>query len=148
MNPPFSAALHVQGRVAQADFHHVRSALARLPKGGRLVAVTGHNFPYELLNGAVRFTCAIDGAAYAKHGTTFETRLTVIDKSPETVSPASLPPAQTAAALLARVLENVPPPMEVAGGTGLSPAANSAVLRKIAPAEPTPPPANPAAPAA
>ena len=80
MNPPFSAALHVQGRVSDADFHHVRSALARLPDGGRLVTITGHNFPYERLNGAVRFSCVIDGSAYAKHGTTFETRLTVIDK--------------------------------------------------------------------
>src|SRR3546814_10799601 len=66
MNPPFSAALHVQGRVSDADFHHVRSALARLSDGGRLVTITGHNFPYERLNGAIRFSCVIDGSAYAR----------------------------------------------------------------------------------
>ena len=89
MNPPFSAALHVQGRVSDADFHHVRSALARLSDGGRLVTITGHNFPYERLNGAIRFSCVIDGSAYARHGTTFETRLTVIDKVPDMAFPRS-----------------------------------------------------------
>jgi len=119
MNPPFSAALHVQGRVSDADFHHVRSALARLPKGGRLVTITGHNFPYERLNGAVRFSCVIDGSAYARHGTTFETRLTVIDKAPDDgVSPIMLA-AQSAAELLANVIEHVPPRMKVEGEIGL-----------------------------
>ena len=41
MNPPFSAAAHVEGRVADAAFRHVASALARLAEGGRLVAITG-----------------------------------------------------------------------------------------------------------
>ena len=41
MNPPFSAAAHVDGRVADAAFRHVASALARLAEGGRLVAITG-----------------------------------------------------------------------------------------------------------
>lgn len=133
MNPPFSAALHVQGRVAQADFHHVRSALARLPEGGRLVAITGHNFPLDKLNGAVRFTCVVDGSVYYKHGTTFDTRLTVIDKSLETASPPVLPRAENAAELLARVVESVPPRLEVDGEIGLGTAAKPAVVRKVAP---------------
>ncbi len=133
MNPPFSAALHVQGRVSDADFHHVRSALARLPQGGRLVAITGHNFPVDKLNGAVRFTCVVDGAVYYKHGTTFDTRLTVIDKSLETVSPPVLPRAENAADLLARLIEHLPPRLEVDGEIGLGTAAKVAVARKAAP---------------
>jgi len=109
MNPPFSAAVNVKGRMAEADFQHVRSALARLPEGGRLVAITGHNFPYERLSGAVRFTCAIDGAAYYKHGTSFATRPTVVDKIDECVTPLTLPQAETTGILLAHVLENLRP---------------------------------------
>jgi predicted RNA methylase len=41
MNPPFSVAAHVDGRVADAAFRHLSSALARLAEGGRLVAITG-----------------------------------------------------------------------------------------------------------
>jgi len=43
MNPPFSAAAHVETRVADAALRHVSSALARLAEGGRLVAITGAN---------------------------------------------------------------------------------------------------------
>src|SRR5712691_8691720 len=38
MNPPFSAAPHVDGRAADAALRHISSALARLTDGGRLVA--------------------------------------------------------------------------------------------------------------
>ena len=119
MNPPFSAALHVQGRVSDADFHHVRSALARLPAGGRLVTITGHNFPYERLNGAIRFSCVIDGSAYAKHGTTFETRLTVIDKATDSGVSPIMPTAQSAAELLVNVTLHVPPRIKLDGDVGL-----------------------------
>ncbi len=146
MNPPFSAALHVQGRVAQADFHHVRSALARLPEGGRLVAITGHNFPVDKLNGAVRFTCVVDGSVYYKHGTTFDTRLTVIDKSLQSASPPVLPRAENAADLLVRVIEHLPPRLEVDGGIGLGTAAKPAVVRKVAPIARRPQPVTSAAP--
>ncbi len=150
MNPPFSAALHVQGRVSDADFHHVRSALARLPDGGRLVTITGHNFPYERLDGTVRFTCVIDGSAYAKHGTTFKTRLTVIDKVPDIgVSPPArtkplrrgegpiMPAAQTAAELLENVVEHVPLRMKVDGEIGLGAVKAITPIRR-APAAPRP----------
>src|SRR6202047_3768638 len=43
MNPPFSVVAHVDGRVADAAFRHLSSALARLAEGGRLVAITGAN---------------------------------------------------------------------------------------------------------
>ncbi len=41
MNPPFSAAAHVDGTVAGAALRHISSALARLADGGLLVAITG-----------------------------------------------------------------------------------------------------------
>ncbi|MBF9151683.1 strawberry notch family protein [Novosphingobium jiangmenense] len=93
MNPPFSAALGVETRVADAAFRHIASALARLADGGRLVAITGRNCASDhadwrgsfirLQEGArVVFTAPIAGSIYASHGTTFETRLTVIDKVP------------------------------------------------------------------
>ena len=44
MNPPFSAVAHVDRRMADAALRHVASALARLPDGGRLVAITGAGF--------------------------------------------------------------------------------------------------------
>jgi|10_taG_2_1085330.scaffolds.fasta_scaffold00652_13 hypothetical protein len=138
MNPPFSAALHVQGRVSDADFHHVRSALARLSDGGRLVTITGHNFPYERLNGAIRFSCVIDGSAYARHGTTFETRLTVIDKAPDDGVSPIMPAAQSAAELLANVIEHVPPRMKVEGEIGLGATAKPVVAIGCAPAAPRP----------
>ena len=47
MNPPFSAAAHVEGRVADAALRHISSALARLAEGGRLVAITGANLSPE-----------------------------------------------------------------------------------------------------
>ncbi|MBL8880117.1 MAG: hypothetical protein JNG88_13445, partial [Phycisphaerales bacterium] len=41
MNPPFSVMANVEGRMADAAYRHVASALARLTPGGRLVAITG-----------------------------------------------------------------------------------------------------------
>ena len=74
-------------------FRHIASALNRLAPGGRLVAITGANVGPDMPDwrdafvglqerGRVVFTAAIAGAVYAKHGTTFPTRLTVIDKLP------------------------------------------------------------------
>jgi len=93
MNPPFSAAVHVDRQMADAALRHVGSALARLPEGGRLVAITGagvapdnpawtDSFTRLQEHGRVVFSAAIDGVVYAKHGTTIGTRLTVIDRAP------------------------------------------------------------------
>jgi len=122
MNPPFSAMANVQGRMADAALRHIGSALARLADGGRLVAITGANFApdapawrdaYVRLQerGRVVFSAAIDGHVYAKHGTTFPTRLTVIDKRPSddpTVFPAAPGVASDVATLLAWIAEYVP----------------------------------------
>ena len=123
MNPPFSAAAHVDGRVADAAYRHIASALARLAEGGRLVAITGASFSPENSawaaafarlqeRGRVVFTAAIDGSVYARHGTTTETRLTVIDRIPaenRSAFAASRGMAQDAATLLAWVEADVPP---------------------------------------
>ncbi|MEZ0000718.1 strawberry notch-like NTP hydrolase domain-containing protein [Sinorhizobium fredii] len=91
MNPPFSAGVHVEGRMADAAWRHLGSAFARLAPGGRLVAINGSSlspdnpkwhdaFVRLQERGTVLFSAAIDGSVYARHGTTMETRLTVIDK--------------------------------------------------------------------
>ncbi|MEZ2129768.1 MULTISPECIES: strawberry notch-like NTP hydrolase domain-containing protein [unclassified Sinorhizobium] len=93
MNPPFSAGVHVEGRVADAAWRHLTSAFGRLAPGGRLVAITGSSlspdnpawrdaFVRVEGQGTVLFTAGVDGSIYARHGTTMETRLIVIDKIP------------------------------------------------------------------
>ncbi|RJL07323.1 methylase [Paracoccus aestuarii] len=123
MNPPFSVLANVQGRVADAAFRHVASALARLAPGGRLVTITGASFNPEnptwdrhfrrlQERGRIVFSAAIDGAVYAKHGTTIDTRLMVIDKLPADHPehfPASPGIAPDVATLISWITEHVPP---------------------------------------
>ena len=91
MNPPFSAVAHVDARTTEATARYLRSALARLVPGGRLVAITGAGFAPDapawaetfarLTESAhLVFTGAVSGTAFAKHGTSFETRISVFDK--------------------------------------------------------------------
>jgi predicted RNA methylase len=122
MNPPFSAAVHVDRKMADAALRHVASALARLPEGGRLIVITGANlapdnpvwtqsFTRLQEHGRVVFSAAIDSAVYTKHGTNIDTRLTVIDRVPadDTASfPASPGIACDLPTLLAWVLQHVP----------------------------------------
>jgi predicted RNA methylase len=93
MNPPFTVGAYVEGHVSDAAWRHVSSAFARLCAGGRLVAITGAGLSpenpkwrpaFERLQqqGRIIFSAAIDGRVYARHGTTTETRLTIIDKVP------------------------------------------------------------------
>jgi predicted RNA methylase len=93
LNPPFSAVANVDRRMADAALRHISSALSRLADGGRLVAITGANcapgnpawrnaFVSLQERGQIVFSAAIDGAVYARHGTTIDTCLTVIDKRP------------------------------------------------------------------
>ena len=123
MNPPFSAALHVETRVADAAFRHLSSAVARLADGGRLVAITGANCAPDnkaWRDGFVRlqdkarvvFTATIAGSVFAPHGTSVETRLTVIDKVPAddpAQFPASLGLAPDLATLLRWLIDSLPP---------------------------------------
>ena len=123
MNPPFSAMANVTGKVRDAAFRHIASALSRLAPGGRLVTITGAGFGPDMPawrdsfvrlqeHGRVTFSAVIDGSVYGRHGTTFPTRLTVIDKSPAedpTLFPASPGMAPNVATLLASIADHVPP---------------------------------------
>ena len=143
MNPPFSAMIHVDRRMADTTLRHVSSALARLVDGGRLVAITGANlapdnpawtdaFVQLQERGRVVFSAAIDGAVYAKHGTTIDTRLTVIDKLPaEDTSkfPASPGMAPDVATLLGWVAQHVPARLPIAEEAGVPAVCRPAMSR-------------------
>ncbi|MBN9562504.1 MAG: strawberry notch family protein [Alphaproteobacteria bacterium] len=145
MNPPFSAMANVDRRMTDAAYRHVASALARLTEGGRLVTITGANFGPEAPawrdafirlqeRGRIVFTAAIDGAVYAKHGTTTETRLTVIDKAPAS-EPTRLPPsagiAPDVATLLAWIAGHVPPRCPITTKLRTAPIGNLATPRTV-----------------
>jgi len=129
MNPPFSAVANVDGRTTEATARHLRSALARLAPGGRLVAITGAGFAPDAPawsetfgrlteSSHLVFTGAVSGAAFAKHGTSFETRISVFDKcrggerggiTADLAPPMSVDAHQ----LLARIVAEVPPRLEL-----------------------------------
>ncbi len=133
MNPPFSASPHVEGRFAEAAIRHVSSAFARLAEGGRLVTITGYNVAPD--NPACRdtfirlqekarvvFTATISGKVYVRHGTSIDTRLTVIDRVPAD-DPRTFPPSPGIAADTAQLLEwvsrLVPPRLSVTASSPL-----------------------------
>ena len=141
MNPPFSAVAHVDGRNTEATVRHLRSALARLVPGGRLVAITGAGFVPDAPawaetfarlteSATLVFTGAVSGAAFAKHGTSFETRISVFDKcrggelggiTADTAQTMCADPAE----LLARIVTDVPPRLALAEGTVARPRPSS-----------------------
>ena len=129
MNPPFSAVAHVDGRTTEATARHLRSALDRLAPGGRLVAITGASFAPDAPAWAetfgrltetahLAFTCAVLGEAFAKHGTSFVTRISVFDRCRvgerggitadlvRSISP-------DVASLLSQITTHVPPRLEL-----------------------------------
>jgi hypothetical protein len=128
MNPPFSAVANVDGRTTEATARHLRSALARLAPGGRLVVITGAGFAPDapawaetfarLTQSAhMVFTGAVSGAAFAKHGTTFETRISVFDKcrggeQGGVTADLRQPISPDVAHLLSRITAEVPPRIE------------------------------------
>nr|WP_261370971.1 strawberry notch family protein [Sphingobium sp. B2] len=136
MNPPFSAMAHVDSRMKDVALRHIASAMARLEPGGRLVAIAGAScdphapawreaFMRLQAQGRVVFTAAIDGKVYAKHGTTIDTRLTVIDKVPADDPgqfPASAGMALDTATLLDWVCQFVPPRAPLAARPEVAPA--------------------------
>ena len=145
MNPPFSAMANVSGRMADATYRHIASALARLCDGGRLVAITGASFAPDAPawaaafvrlqeHGRVVFSAAVDGSVYAKHGTTIDTRLTVIDKRPAddpTVVAPSAGSAPDAATLLGWVIRDMPARLPVPASTTAQATLRPAVPRTV-----------------
>ena len=108
MNPPFSSG-GLKSHAAKNDnkygFNHVDSALQALLPGGRLVAILGGGRADDLDGGAslrtgpsghwfhriaqmynVRANVRIAGKEYQKYGTSFATRIIVIDKTGPTPS--------------------------------------------------------------
>lgn len=115
MNPPFSAQANVSKIVSGVDLRHMRSALLRLPIGGRLVAITSRDaMPGDTITafGTVVFTAPLSGKFFQRYGTGVETRLTVIDRT-DTSDAAGISPshgmAQTPATLIELVSEHLPP---------------------------------------
>ncbi len=130
MNPPFSATPGVSGKRPDADLRHIRSAFSTLKPGGRLVAITSANcipntpswpFSASVASGKVTakvvFTMAIDGKAYARRGTSFETRLTILDHSSARIEGTGTLDVKARAAdageLLETIIANVPPRLPV-----------------------------------
>jgi len=129
MNPPFSAVANVDGRTTEATARHIRSALARLAPGGRLVAITGAGFApdapvwaetFDRLTETAHlvFTGAVSGTAFAKHGTSFQTRISVFDKcrggeQGGVTADLRQPMSPDAAHLLSRVTTEVPTRLEL-----------------------------------
>ena len=93
MNPPFTNSPTMHKTDIGVTGRHVISALRCLRDGGRMVAITGHNFApttaplrqaFTRLQqiGTIIHSVPLAGKFYYKHGTSFATRLTVIDKIP------------------------------------------------------------------
>lgn len=161
MNPPFSVAAGVEGRYRDATATHLRSALARLAPGGRLVAITGKGFRPDRPSsagafaamaergGRLVFSAGLSGRAYAKHGTTVDVRLSVFDRMPEGEAGAQATPLglyADPAALLEAVLSELPPRLRAIPAP--APAPRSAIpglVRRPAVARPTAPRPAPAA---
>ena len=131
MNPPFSVTPGIERIRHEADLRHLRSAFSMLPPGGRLAAITSaHRVPEDAAwrdafsgqDARVAFTMAIDGRAYARRGTGFDTRLTVVERT-STHRIDGLPPtrpgvdgqarASTPAALLDALIAQVPPRLPI-----------------------------------
>ncbi len=126
---------HVSGRVADAGFRPYRLGVetGSRPAGGWSrspcqcrpdLADWRDAFVALQARGRVVFSAAIDGAVYAKHGTTFPTRLTVIDKlaaDDPTVFPVSLGMAPDVATLLDWIAAHVPSRLPVSLLVGAAP---------------------------
>lgn len=152
MNPPFSQTAGRMGakKDPMVAARHVEQALARLEPGGRLVAIVGRGMAMGQptyrgwwnkisQNHAVRANIGVDGKVYEKYGTTFGTRLLVIDKVPPTGAKPVTADAQSVDELM-RLLEPIrnerPAPQQAttepsrpdtaAAGEGRRPGASSA----------------------
>jgi hypothetical protein len=94
MNPPFSRDPYSSKRNPNVALKHLRSALLKLASGGRLVGIFPHGLNlerhpevFERLPGKLVASILLDGSYYRHHGTTFDTRLLVFDKTNASIAP-------------------------------------------------------------
>lgn len=98
MNPPFTHSNNSEVVSQRTTYRHIRSALARLQSGGRLVAITLNSFnPFNdtwrnafddlTQESTLSFSVGIEGRTFKKHGTGVDVRLHVFDKHKEPVKP-------------------------------------------------------------
>ena len=114
--PPRRLIVAITGASFAPDNPAWASAFARLQERGRVV-----------------FSAAIDGAVYAKHGTTIDTRLTVIDKLPAddpAVFPTAIGVAPDVATLMGWLADQLPARLPVDPGVAV-PIARPAVPRTV-----------------
>ena len=132
MNPPFSASPGIERIRHHVDLHHIRSAFSMLPPGGRLVAISSaHCVPGDTAwtdafaslapPAQVAFTAPIDGRAYARRGTTFDTRLTVLDRGGERQARVYAGARVNDAAHLLDVVTSTVPARRPISGTSVEP---------------------------
>ena len=160
MNPPFSRSAGSSKLAVGADLRHVAAAYRALRPGGRLVAITAANrdpsaggwrqaFPSRQPAPDVLFTSPIAGRLYRSRGTTFETRLTVLEKPGETArgTVAIAEPAESAEDLLTAALKALPARLPLGDADAARPRAQGAARRrrKSPKAPPSPAAAEPAA---
>jgi len=144
MNPPFSATPGVDRGRRDADLRHVRSAASMLPPGGRLVTITSAHCVLSdavgRLNPPARciFTLGLDGSAYARRGTGFDTRLTVLERGDgPAVELDGTARAENAAELLDAVIAQVPPRRPIAPAPAPAGPARDLFGKPVEPKPPT-----------
>ena len=142
MNPPFSASPGIERIRHHADLHHIRSAFSMLPPGGRLVAISSaHCVPGDAAwldafasldpPAQVAFTASIDGRAYVRRGTSFDTRLTVLDRGGEKHAQIyASHPVRDAGHLLDVVTGTVPARRPISG-TSVEPVAGADLFGQV-----------------
>ncbi|PSF30079.1 methylase [Aphanothece hegewaldii CCALA 016] len=82
MNPPFSSIYKTQRKDSRIFHKHLRSALLRLQKGGRLVILSPGILDYTLYKeiASCIMSVGISGKLYQTHGTNIDTRIHIFDK--------------------------------------------------------------------
>ena len=143
MNPPFSRSAGSSKVASGTDLRHMAAAYRALRPGGRLVAITAANrdpgangwrdaFPGRQPAPDVLFTGPIAGRLYRSRGTTYETRLTVLEKPGEKArgTVAITEPAASAEELLTAALEALPVRLPLGDAEAPRPTAHGAAPRR------------------
>jgi hypothetical protein len=107
MNPPFSAVANVDGRTTEATARHLRSALARLAPGGRLVAITGVSFAPDAPAWSETFSRLTPHDDILVVGEGIETMLSLIEAMPGLPVWAALSSGHLGALLLPEGLQRL-----------------------------------------